>query len=159
MAQAQGFLSVLSHAFPYVATGGVLIGIWFNWLFVALFFLLAALASRAKPSFGAAWAMTVNLYAISGLGQLVNSVILALRGPNAVNGPADIVTIPSLALLVHGPPKLVAALQTVTVFELWYCVVAALALERVMGVRRSFAIAIVVVLVVATALLAAWGRR
>ena len=159
MEQAQGALHMLSSIFPAMVIIGSFIGPWINWILVAIVYLLAAIASRGRTSFVSALALTINLFIIPAVVALINSIILALRGPEAVSGPADAVALPTLATLVHAPPKIDAALSTIGIFALWYWIVGAFGLERTLDVKRPLAIGVMVFFAVVTAGLAAWGRH
>jgi hypothetical protein len=114
---------------------GSFIGPWIGWLIAAVVFLIGALASKADAKFGRAWTLAVNSFVVFGLGQLVNSVILAMRGPDSISAPADAYAIPSLAMFAHDSPKLAAGLYAFNPFNLWFYAVAAIGLQIVMRMK------------------------
>jgi Yip1-like protein len=132
VASAGGFISV----FIFVLA---IIGPWIGWLIAAVVFLVGALIGKAAAQFDRAWTVAVNIFCAAGIGQLVNAVILALRGPDGIASQADVYAIPSLAMLAQGNPKLAAALFALNPFYLWYYVIAAIGLQIVMKMRPAVA--------------------
>ena len=128
----------------FAAVGGV-IGPWIGWLIAAVLFFVAAVISGAVAKFLPAWVASVNAFAIAALAQLVNSVILALRGADAITSQQDAYALPSLAMFVHSSPKLAAILYSYNVINVWYFVVIVIALMAIMKMSRGAAIATAVI--------------
>ena len=85
-------------------------------------------------------------WAIGALVFLAGGAILALRGPDAANTATDLYALPSLAMLIHGSPKLAAFLYGFNVVNIWYYIVAVIALEQALKLSRGAAITTVIVL-------------
>ena len=134
---------------------GPLIGAWLIWLLVALVYVVAAALTGAGPSFSTAWIGAVNASAVSFVVQLVNAVILMLRGPDSISGPADAYAIPSVGMLVHGSVKLATFLNAYSIGSLWQYAVTVIALEQLFKMSRGAAIGTVVVLSLLTGALGA----
>jgi hypothetical protein len=114
------------------------IGPWVGWLLAAVVYLIGASASKADVNFGRAWTLAVNAFLVFFLGQLVNAVILATRGPDSIASAADVYAIPSLAMFTHAP-KLAAALFAFNPINLWYYAVIAIGLQIVMRMKPTAA--------------------
>jgi hypothetical protein len=125
---------------------GPLFVAWIIWFFVALIYVIAAAVTGANPSLRMAWVAAVNASAVSFVVQVVNALILALRGPDAISGPLDAYAIPSLGMLVHGSVKTAAFLNAYSIGTIWQYVVTVIALEQVMKMNRGAAIVTVIVL-------------
>lgn len=138
MAAAAG----ITKGFIYVAA---LIGPWLAWLITALFFLVPAAIGGGDARFARAWVAALNSFAAWGVAGVVNAVTISLRDPNTVNSPADLSALPSLAMLVHGNPKLAAFLYSYNVLYIWYYVVAIIALELMLRVPRRVAITFAII--------------
>ena len=150
-------------SFAGVTTGFVvgfaLVGPWIGWLIAAVVFLIGAAASKAGAQFDRAWALAVNIFCVAGIGQLVNAVILALRGPDSIASQADVYAVPSLAMLAQGNPKLAAAMFALNPFYLWYYIVTAIGLQIVMKMRPAAAwITVAIFALVGIAFAAAFAR-
>jgi hypothetical protein len=128
-----------------IAIGG-LIGPWVVWLVGALVYLIAAALSGGEARFKLAWVTAVNLYIIGAVGSIIAGVIVALRGGENVNSAIDLFALPSLAMFVHGSPKLAGFLYSFNIVNIWLYVVAVIALQHTMKMGRGAAIATVVVL-------------
>jgi hypothetical protein len=113
---------------------------WIIWLISAVVYLIGAAASGASPKFSLAWVVAVNAAAVAFLGALVNSVIVALRGADAISGPMDLQAIPSLAMLAPGNIKLATFLATFSLVYVWFYIVAVIALENTLKMKRTAAI-------------------
>jgi len=119
---------------------------WIGWLIAASVFLIAGALSGGEARFRNAWVLAVNAYAITAVALLVNAIILAMRGPDSLNSPLDTFVVPSLAMFVHGSPKLAAFLYAYNILYVWAYVVIAIGLEHVMKLSRTAAIVTVVIL-------------
>lgn len=138
---------------------GSFIGPWIGWLIAAVIFLIGASASKADAKFGAAWTLAVNSFLVFGLGQLVNAVILALRGPDSISTPPDAYAVPSLAMFAHDSPKLAAALYAFNPFNLWFYAVAAIGLQLMMRMKPQAAwITVVIYALLGAGIGAAFAR-
>ena len=134
---------------------GAAVGPWLYWLIAAVIFLIGAALGGGETRFQHAWVAAVNAYVIAGLGSIVSYSIVAIRGASNINGPSDFYAIPSLAMLVHGSPKLAGLLYAYNVVNIWYYVVAAIALEQMLKLGRGAAVVTVVVMSLIVAGLAA----
>ena len=141
---------------PQWATGvgaviGAAVGPWVYWLLVAVVFIIGAALGGGDARFKLAWASVVNLNIIALVGGVITWVTIALRGPEGVNTMSDLYVLPSLAMFVHGSPKLEAFLYGFNIVYIWLFIVAVVALERVLKVRRGAAITTVLVFAIASA--------
>jgi hypothetical protein len=121
---------------------------WIAWLIGGVIFLMGAALSGGEARFKWAWVAAVNLYIIPALGAIATYVIVALRGAATVASSTDMFSLPSLAMLVSGPVKLQAFLYGFNILNVWYYIVAVIALERMMKMSRPAAIVTVVVLAI-----------
>ncbi len=128
---------------PLFIIGAVTIP-WITWFLISLFFWIAAAVSRSGATFRLAWVATLNSYVVYGVAGLTNGVLVAIRDPNLVNSGLDLVRLPSLAPLFPNQPQVAAFLTAYNVLNLWYYVVLAIALERVLQLRRPAAAGTVV---------------
>lgn len=119
---------------------GAVIGPWLVWLIAAVVFLIAAALGGGTATFGRAWVTAVNCYIVYGIAGLVNAIILSLRDPSTVNSMADVMSLPSLAMIVHPGIKLTAFLFSYNVLYIWYYIVVAIALHTMLKVSRTTAI-------------------
>jgi hypothetical protein len=138
---------------------GSFFGPWIFWLVGALVFLIGAALGGGEARFKGAWVCAVNLYIIAAIGSVIGGIILALRGAASVNSASDLYALPSLAMLVHGSPKVAMFLYGFNVINIWFYVTAVIALEHVMKMGRGAAIATVVVFAVLAAGLGALAAR
>ncbi len=135
------------------------VGPWILWLIATVIYIIGAAVAKADAKFDRAWVLAVNAFLIFGLGQLVNSVILAMRGPDSISSPTDAYAIPSLAMFVHDSPKLAAAMNAFNPFALWGYAVAAIGLQYMMRMKPSAAwITVVVYAVIGAGLAWAFAR-
>ncbi|HME82340.1 MAG TPA: YIP1 family protein [Candidatus Eremiobacteraceae bacterium] len=125
---------------------GAVIGPWIYWLVGALIYMIGAALGGGEARFKSAWVIAVNLYIIPALGTIVAGVIVMLRGVENVNSSADLYGLPSLAMFVHGSPKLAGFLYGFNVVSIWFFIVAVIALEQVMKMGRVPAIITVAVI-------------
>ena len=132
----------------YVIGGivGAIIIPWIAWLIGACIFLIGAALGGGEARFKNAWVTATNAYGVAAIGSIVSGIIVALRGADSVNSTMDMYASPSLAMLVHGSPKLGAFLYAFNVFNLWYYVVVIIALEHMLKLSRTAAIVTVVIL-------------
>ncbi|MBC5805478.1 MAG: hypothetical protein DLM53_10505 [Candidatus Eremiobacter antarcticus] len=119
---------------------GALVGPWLAWLIAAVVFIIAAALGGGTATFGRAWVAAVNCYIVYGIAGLVNAIILSLRDPSTVNSMADVMSLPSLAMIVHPGIKLTAFLFNYNVLYIWYYVVVAIALYIMLKLSRTAAI-------------------
>ncbi|MDQ6780180.1 MAG: YIP1 family protein [Candidatus Eremiobacteraeota bacterium] len=132
----------ITKTFIYAAA---LVGPWIAWFITALFFLIPAAIGGGDAKFARAWVAALNSFVVWGVAGVVNAIIVSLRDPNTINAPADISMLPSLALFVHGNPKLAAFLFSYNLLYIWYYVVAVIALEIMLRVPRRFAVGFVII--------------
>jgi hypothetical protein len=126
---------------------GALIGCGFFWLVASFVYLAGAALGGGEPRFKNAWVAAVNVYIIPVLGTIAAGIILLLRGPENANTAADLYALPSPALFVHGSPKLAAFLYySLNVVNIWYYLVAVIALEKMLKASRVAAIVTVATL-------------
>jgi hypothetical protein len=145
-AVARQSMQSMQGIFPIFAIIGVLVVTWIVWLLSAIVYALGGALSGAVARFGLAWVVSVNLSIIAGVGALVNAIILAARGPDAISSALDQYALPSLGMLVHDNVKMATFLNTYNLDYLWLYVVAVIALERTLTMKRPAAIVTVVVL-------------
>ena len=144
---------------PVFAIVGVVIVFWLVWLVSAVVYAIGGALSGAGARFGLAWVVAVNLSVIAVVGALVNAIILALRGPDAISSALDQYTLPSLGMLVHDNVKLATFLNSYNIDYVWLYVVAVIALERTLSMKRPAAIVTVAVYsLIAAGLATAFAR-
>ncbi|MDQ6824653.1 MAG: YIP1 family protein [Candidatus Eremiobacteraeota bacterium] len=153
-AQAGAAMAKLSWATPYFIIGASLFGPWLGWLITAAVFLAGSAISGGQARWNKAWTAAVNAYIITGVATLVGAIIMRLRGPEMMTTVRDAYTLPSLAMLAHGGAKAAAFLYSYNIFYIWYYVIAVIALEEMMRLRRGSAVVTVVFLSLLGALLA-----
>jgi Yip1 domain len=141
--------------YPVFGTVAAMIFVWIFWLIGAAVFAVGAALSGGEAKFSGAWVSALNLYIIGAVGAIINSIIVFLRGAASVNNSTDLYALPSLALVVHGSPKLTMFLYGFNVVYIWYYVAAVIALEAVMKMSRTASIVTVLVLAFLSAGLAA----
>lgn len=144
-ANARQAMASTSGLIPVFAIVGVLVVTWIIWLISAVVYAIGGALSGAGAKFSLAWVVSVNLGIIAFVGALVNGIILALRGPDAISSALDEYTLPSLGMLFHDNVKLATFLNTYNVDYVWLYVVAVIGLERTLLMKRGAAIATVVV--------------
>ena len=155
--QQQQYRDAINKFAPFLGITifiSVFIATWMIWLVSALFVLAGSAISRGLVSFGAAWVLAVNVYAIPALGSLVQNIILRLQGPENLTKQSDAYVLPSLAMIVHGDTKTVAFLYAFNVINLWLFAVMAIGLQRMMKMRAMAAWITVIVIALIGALLA-----
>jgi hypothetical protein len=130
---------------------GAVIGPWFYWLIVAVVFLIGAALGGGEARFKLAWVAAVNCYIIALLGAIITWATISLRGPDSVSTMSDFFVLPSLGMFVHGSPKLETFLYGFNIINIWFFVVAVIALQQLLKVRRGAAIGTVVVLALVSA--------
>lgn len=128
---------------------------WIIWLISAVVYTIGAAISGATARFSLAWVAAVNVSIIAWVGALVNSVILAARGPDAIASALDAQALPSLGMLVHGNVKLISFLNAYNLDYIWLYIVAIIALERMLAMKRPAAVITVLAYSLVTAGLAA----
>ncbi len=118
---------------------------WFIWLISAVVYTIGAAISGAQARFSLAWVVSVNLSIIAWVGALVNAIILAVRGPDAISSQLDATALPSLGMLVHDNVKLATFLNAYNIDNVWLYIVAVIALEHTLLMKRVPAIVTVVI--------------
>lgn len=155
--QQQTMRDAIGKFAPFLGTTiliTVVLANWIIWLITAVVVLAGAAIGRGVVKFGHAWALAVNLFAIPVLGSLVANVILRLQGPENLTKQSDAFVLPSLAMVVHGDPKVTAFLYAFNVVNLWCYAVLAIALQRTMKMSVTASWVTAIVFAVLSALLA-----
>jgi len=142
---AQASMTAMRPYLPVISVVFGFIIIWFFWVLSALVFLGGAALTGAEAKFNLAWVAAVNSNVVYFVGAIMNSIILMVRGPENANTITDLFALPSLGMLVHGSPKLIAFLYGYNVVNLWYYAVLVIGLERVLRMKRGPAIGTVLV--------------
>ncbi|HXW77166.1 MAG TPA: hypothetical protein VEJ20_07140, partial [Candidatus Eremiobacteraceae bacterium] len=101
-----------------------------------------------------------NAGAVFFLVALVNSIILALRGPDSISGPLSAYTLPGLGMLANpSNMKLAMFLTFFNVGYLWGFIVVGIALVNLLKIKPVTATILTIVIALLTdALLAALAR-
>jgi len=141
--------------YPLFGVIGSFFAPWIYWLIGAVIFIIGAALSGGDARFKMAWVGAVNSYIIPALGSIVSAIIVSLRGAESVNSAADLYALPSLAPLAHGSVKLAGFLYGFNIVNIWYYIIAVIAMEQLLKMSRGAAIITVVVLAVIGAGLAA----
>lgn len=144
-ANAQQAMSSTSSIIPIFAIVGVLVVTWIIWIVSAIVYAIGGALSGAGAKFSLAWVVAVNLGIIAFVGALVNAIILAMRGPDAISSQLDQYALPSLGMFFHDNVKLATFLNTYNVDYIWLYIVAVIGLEHTLLMKRGAAIATVVV--------------
>lgn len=144
-AAARDVMAKTAGLFPLFAVLGALIGPWVIWLISAVVYAIGGAVSGAGAKFSLAWVVSVNLAIIVFVGGIVNAIIIALRGPDAISSPLDVAALPSLGMLFHDNVKLATFLNYYNVDYIWLYVVAVIALERSLSMKRGAAIVTVLI--------------
>jgi len=144
-AAARDVMAKTAALFPLFAIIGVLIVSWLIWVISAIVYAIGGAISGAGAKFSLAWVVSVNLGIIAFVGALVNAVIIAARGPDAISSPLDQYALPSLGMFFHDNVKLATFLNTYNLDYIWLYVVAVIGLERTLSMKRGAAIATVVI--------------
>lgn len=158
-AAARDVMAKTAALFPLFAIIGIVIVTWIVWVISAVVYAIGGAISGAGAKFSLAWVVSVNLGIIAYVGALVNAVILAARGPDAISSMLDQYALPSLSMLFHDNVKLAMFLNSYNIDYLWLYVVAVIGLERTLSMKRGAAIATVVVLSLIGAGLASASAR
>jgi len=144
-AAARGVMASTTKLFPLIAIIGAFVGPWVIWLISAVVYAIGSAISGAGAKFSLAWVVSVNVGIIVFVGGIVNAIIIAARGPDAISSSLDAYALPSLGMLFHDNVKLATFLNTYNLDYLWLYVVAVIALERTLSMKRGAAIATVAV--------------
>jgi hypothetical protein len=144
-AQARQAMGSTQGIIPIFALVGVLVVSWLIWVISATVYAIGGALSGAGAKFGLAWVVAVNLGIIAFVGALVNAIIIAARGPDAISSSLDQYALPSLGMLFHDNVKLATFLNSYNLDYLWLYVVAVIGLERTLSMKRGAAIATVVI--------------
>lgn len=158
-AAARDVMAKTAALFPLFAVIGIVIVTWLIWVISAVVYAIGGAISGAGAKFSLAWVVAVNIGIIAYVGALVNAVILAARGPDAISSTLDQYALPSLGMFFHDNVKLAMFLNSYNVDYLWLYVVAVIGLERTLLMKRGAAIATVVVLSLIGAGLASVSAR
>jgi hypothetical protein len=145
--KTQGLLPV------FIVVGAVIFP-WVSWVITALVIMAGAAIGRGAVNFGNAWVLSVNTFIIPALGALIGNTILRLQGAENISKASDAYAIPSLAMLVHGDPKTAAVLYAFNVINIWYYVIFAMGLQRMMKMSTAAAWVTTIVFAVILALIA-----
>jgi hypothetical protein len=113
-------------------------------------YLLASTVAGRGWDFARAWAVSVYSSAIAALTVLTNSVILVIRGTGVVHHYTDLFAIPALSVITSDP-RLASGLAVFNPMNVWYYFDVVVALTVVLGVRLPVAIAVTMVISLATA--------
>ncbi|HLJ84377.1 MAG TPA: YIP1 family protein [Candidatus Eremiobacteraceae bacterium] len=158
-AAATATMASVSHAVPVFAAIGSLVVPWIIWLVAAVVFLIAGAATKSSTKFTDAWVLAVNSFVVVALTAIINAIIVAMRGPDAITRASDAYAIPSLGLIAQSQPKLFAFLYAFNPLALWYYVVAAIGLQIVMRMKPGAAwITAVIYALLGAAIAAAFAR-
>jgi Yip1 domain len=159
-AQARPAMMATQHLIPLFGAIGALIGVWLVWLVSALLIFLTSLAGGGNAKFSLAWVAALNAGAVFSLVALVNSIILALRGPDSISGPLDAYTLPSLGMLASPDNvKLGSFLHFFNIGYIWGFAAIACGLIYMLKVKPPVAIGgTIVMFLVIGGLLAAIAR-
>lgn len=144
-AQREALAKVPEWLYSGAIVVGSVLGPWIYWLITTAIFLIGAALGGGEARFANAWVASVNAYVIAGVASVITYTIVALRGAENINAPSDLFALPSLAMLVHGSPKIAALLYTYNIVNIWFYIVAVIALERMLKLPRGAAIATIVV--------------
>ena len=145
-AQAAPAMAKIEPFLKYTYIAAAVIQPWVGWLIAGAVFSIAAALGGGEAKFRSAWVLAVNAYAITTIALLVNAIILAMRGPDSVNTPLDTFVVPSLAMLVHGNPKLEVFLYAYNIIYVWAYIVMGIGLVQVMKMSRTASIVTVIIL-------------
>jgi hypothetical protein len=118
---------------------------WIIWLITAIVFTIGAAVTGANAKFSLSWVAAVNASAVAFVGAVVNAIVLAMRGPDAISSPLDAYSLPSLGMLFHSNVKLATFLNGYGIFYVWFYIVSVIALEQTLKMKRPAAIATVVI--------------
>ncbi|MEA2664447.1 MAG: hypothetical protein QOI11_1391 [Candidatus Eremiobacteraeota bacterium] len=143
----------------------------FGWLFVPLWILLAGVVqalvmtvanavAKGDGSFGKYFALSVTVAVVGlGLASLVTALIVMLRGTGSFDDMKAIQSaVPSLALLAPGAHgALRGFLEALSAFNLWATALLALGMTIVGRIPRTAAWTTAVLMLLVTALAAAYG--
>jgi hypothetical protein len=134
---------------------GALLGPWVVWLCIAIFFFISAAIGAGKARFAAAWVAALNSYIVLAVALIANALLVALRAPSSLHSSLDLARLPNLGMLVAHDRVVAAFLFAYNPLYIWYYVVVAIALERLLGMPRAAAIAATVAYSLAHGVIAA----
>ena len=158
-AAATATFASVSHAVPVIAIIGSVVFPWIIWLVAAVVFLIGGAATKSSTKFSDAWVLSLNAFVVFALTAIINAIIVAMRGPDAISRASDAYAIPSLGMFAQTQPKLFAFLYAFNPLALWYYAVAAIGLQIVMRMKPGAAwITVVVYALIGGALAAAAAR-
>ncbi|MBV8281733.1 MAG: YIP1 family protein, partial [Candidatus Eremiobacteraeota bacterium] len=145
-AARQAMAMIPDWIYPVFGIIGSFFAPWLYWLIGSVVYLIGAALGGGDARFRAAWVGAVNVYIIPALGNIVAGVIIMLRGAANINAQSDLFVLPSLAMLVHGSPKLEFFLYTFNIVNIWLYVVAVIMLQQLLKLRGIAAVVTVAVL-------------
>jgi hypothetical protein len=137
--QMRDTISKISPIMPVIITCTALIAPWIGWVIASLVILAGSAIGRGATSFGTAWVLAVNSYAILAFGALLNNIVLRLQGAENITKTSDAYALPSLAMLVHGDAKVSAFLYAFNVVYIWFYAIIAFGMQRMMKVSAAAA--------------------
>lgn len=118
---------------------GALFGPWLVWLFIAIFFFISAAIGGGRARFAASWVAALNSYVVLGIALVVNALLVSLHDPSSLNSSLDLARLPNLGMLFQHARVAAAFLSAYNPLYIWYYVIVAVALERLLGMPRSAA--------------------
>jgi hypothetical protein len=118
---------------------GALVGPWLVWALIAIFFFISAAIGGGKARFAAAWVAALNSYAVLGIALVVNALLVSLHDPSSLNSSLDLARLPNLGMFFQHDRILAAFLSAYNPLYIWYYVIVAIALERLLGMPRPAA--------------------
>ena len=158
-AQARQGIAAGARLIPIFVIVTLVVAPWIVWLISAIVYTIGAAISGASARFNLAWVISVNVGVIAFVVLLVNAIILALRGPDAIASPLDAQAIPSLGMFFHDNIKLATFLNNYSIGYIWVYVVAVIGLVRTMSMKVAPAIITVVLYsLIASGIGAAFAR-
>jgi hypothetical protein len=152
------FAGILHNLPPYAIAGSAVVP-WVLWLIAAVVLFVGSSIGKGSTNFAQAWILAVNAFVIVGLTAMVNSIIVAMRGPDAIVHPSDAYAIPSLGLLAQTQPKLFAFLYAFNPLQLWFYAVVGIGLQIVMRLKPAAAWITVAVFALIVAGIGAAGAK
>jgi hypothetical protein len=138
----------------------VIIQIFLGGLVQGVAMLIANAAGHGNGSFRKYFALSVTVAVVGvGLAFFIDGVIVAIRGANSFESQISVTgAVPSLALIAPGAGKaLLGFLTALNIFNLWATALLALGMQRIGRIPAAIAWTTAIVLLLLTALFAAWG--
>jgi hypothetical protein len=129
----------LIHSFLLI---GALVGPWIIWLLIAAFLFIGAAIGRGEARFPAAWVAALNSYVVLGIALVANALLVGLRNPTSLSSSLDLVRLPNPGMLVAHHHVLASFLSAYNPLYIWYYIIVAVALERLLGMPRAGAVVV-----------------